>query len=346
MSYNYTLRYRTYEQMLNEVFVDFQNYNLQAYIEPHQLIKVVKRVNYDLGLRINQTIEAVLEVEKGRVRLPDNFYVLNFALICGDYTVQEAMPQGTHVEERIISPTYKCQPSTIDTCTDPVFPSQTCNSCGTCSTSPCSCMQKDGGVPSFAQQCMPCPRVQLNCKGEQYELVQIINSQTRSYKFLMPLKMLANPQNIDCDCPNLYWTAQNTGWIKDNFLYTNFQEGKVYINYQGMMEDDNGNLLVPDHDLLNDYYEYAVKQRILENLIMNDQPVGQKMQIIEARYRESRNKALSLVNTPNFAELKKVFESNRKAMYGKYYDMFKSYPWNQRWVNNPLSISPISNYAP
>ena len=302
MSFNYTLKYRTFDELLDSIRIDFIQYDLTNYIENQQMIKVARRVNYDLGLRIYQTSEAILEVEKGRVRLPDNFYVLNFALICGDYTVQEAMPQGTHVEERIIAPTYKCQPSTIDTCTDPVFPSQTCNPCGTCTTNPCSCMQKDGGVPSFAQQCMPCPKVQLNCKGQQFELVQIINSQTRSYKFLMPLKILANSQNIDCDCPNLYWNAQNTGWIKDDFLYTNFQDGKVYINYQASLEDEEGNLLVPDHELLNDYYEYAIKQRLLENLVMNDEPVGQKFQLIEARYREARNKALSLVNTPNRSE--------------------------------------------
>jgi len=344
MSYNYTLRYKTYNDLLNDVLVDFQNYNLQAYIEPQQLIKVAKRVNYDLGLRIFQTKEQILEVEKGRVRLPDDFYVLNFSLICGDYEVQEPVMQGTHVEERIIAPTYKCQPSTINTCTDPVFPT---SSCGSCNSNPCSCMQKDQGQPAFAQQCMPCPKVQLNCKGEQVELVQIIKSQTRSYKFLLPLKILANPMTIDCDCPNLYWTSPNTAWIKDNFLYTNFADGKVYINYQGMMEDEEGNLLVPDHDLLNEYYEYALKQRILENLIMNDEmQAGQKLQLIEARYREARNKALSLVNTPNFAELKKVWEVNRKAQYAKYYDMFKSYPWNQRWVNNPLALSPISNLAP
>jgi hypothetical protein len=343
MSYNYTLKYRTFDELLDSIRIDFVQYDLTNYIENQQMIKVARRVNYDLGLRIYQTKEAILEVEKGRVRLPDNFYVLNFALICGDYTVQEPVPQGTHVEERIITPTYKCQPSTIDTCTDPVFPS---SPCGTCSSNPCSCMQKDQGQPAFAQQCMPCPKVQLNCKGEQYELIQVIKSQTRSYKFLMPLKMLANAMTIDCDCPNLYWTSQNTGWIKDEFLYTNFPEGKVYINYQGMLEDDDGNLLVPDHELLNDYYEYAIKQRLLENLIMNDEPVGQKLQLIEMRYREARNKALSLVNTPNFAELKKVWQANRTAMYGKYYNMFKSYPWNQRWANQPLTLSPISNIAP
>ena len=101
MSFNYTLKYRTFDELLDSIRIDFIQYDLTNYIENQQMIKVARRVNYDLGLRIYQTSEAILEVEKGRVRLPDNFHVLNFALICGDYTVQEAMPQGTHVEERL-----------------------------------------------------------------------------------------------------------------------------------------------------------------------------------------------------------------------------------------------------
>ena len=69
MSYNYTLKYRTFDQLLSDVQVDFQNYSLQNMIEPQTLIKVAKRVNYDLGLRIMMTKEALLEVEKGRVKI-------------------------------------------------------------------------------------------------------------------------------------------------------------------------------------------------------------------------------------------------------------------------------------
>ena len=133
-------------------------------------------------------------------------------------------------------------------------------------------------------------------------------------------------QSIECDCPNLYFNTPNQGWIKHGFLYTTFQEGKVYLNYQGSLEDDEGNLLVPDHDLLNEYYEYALKQRILENLFMEGENVSNKISLVEQRFRAARNNALSLVNTPNFEELKKLWWANRKAMYGKYYDMFKSYP--------------------
>ena len=312
MSYNYTLKYRTFDDLLADVAVDFEKYDLEGMLLPQQLIKVAKKINFDLGLRIYQTKEVVLEFEKGRAKLPDNFYVLNFALLCGEYEEKTILPQGTHVEERYLTPEYQWQPDTIDTCTDQT-PTPVCQTCNA-STDPCNCN-------------VPTPCVQLDCKGNEYALVQILSYATRHYKFLKQIKILSNPMSVDCDCPNLYWDSPYTAWIKDGYIYTNFPSGNLYINYQGMLEDDEGNLLIPDHELLNDYYEYGLKQRIIENLIMNDENVTQaKVQIIEARLREARNKSRSFVSTPNFGELKKLFESNRKAMYHKYYDMFKSFP--------------------
>jgi len=352
MSYNYTLKYRTFQQLLSDVQVDFQNLTLQNMIEPQQLIKVAKRVNYDLGLRIMMTKEDILEVEKGRVKLPDDFFTLNFALLCDDVTVVQAMPQGTHMEEMPIIPAsvapYKETTTVIDLCTPETVNCRKCNQlpCGcasaSCPTSPCgpsctceSCITPvyDTLVP-YGDSCVK-PRVFMNCKNECYELVQKINTLTFTYKRLLPLRIIENPESIECDCPNLYLQTGNKAWIRDGFLYTNFTHGKVYINYQGALEDRDGNLLVPDHDMLNEYYEYAVKKRILENLIMNDESINQaKIQLIQEGYRTSRNYALSIVNTPNFAEMKRVWQMNRKAMYARYYDMFKSYPWYQ-WDKNP-----------
>ena len=67
MSYNYTLKYRTFDQLLADAQSDFKKYHLESLIDPQDMIKVAKRVNYDLGLRINDTKEVILEVEKGRV---------------------------------------------------------------------------------------------------------------------------------------------------------------------------------------------------------------------------------------------------------------------------------------
>lgn len=329
MSYNYTLKYKTFDQLIAEVSLDFPKYDLEHFIDNAQLIKVAKRVSYDLGLRIQMTKEALLEVEKGRVKLPDDFFTLNFALICDEQHVEVVLPQGTNIQE--IPVEYKETPPVIDGCALPTINCQKCqpNPC-TCSCEPqpaaCSTIEYNPLVP-YGDHCQK-PRVFINCKNECYELVQIVKTHTYSYKRLLPLRILENPQSIECDCPNLYMNTANQAWIKDGFLYTTFKTGKVYINYQGTLEDQDGNLLVLDHDMINEYYEYALKQRIIENMIMTDEQVNPaKIQLVEQRYRAARNYALSIVNTPNFSEMKRLWQTNRKAQYSKYYDMFKSYPW-------------------
>ena len=56
------------------------------------------------------------------------------------------------------------------------------------------------------------------------------------------------------------------------------------------------------------------------------EPVSNQIGLIEQRLRASRNNALSFVNTPNFAEMKKIWDVNRRAQYHNYYNMFKSHP--------------------
>ena len=54
-------KYRTFDELLNEVSTDFVMYNNEGLIEPAQLIKVAQRVSYDLGVRIHGTKEKVLD---------------------------------------------------------------------------------------------------------------------------------------------------------------------------------------------------------------------------------------------------------------------------------------------
>jgi hypothetical protein len=334
MDFNYTLRYRTFDQLLEDVTVDMHTFALENMIEPQTLIKLVKKLNYDLGLRINQTREVVLEICHGKVKLPDDFYVFNYALLCAEFDLATSYggpAGGTNIQEV----PYKEFPSTVDQCAPPTVNCRTCNSNPCNKTAACDLNHPvvdpiptsyDPNNP-YGDTCIP-PRVFMNCKGEKWELTQVVSrTETRTYRRLIPLKMKAS-QSIECDCPNLYMNSTFEGWIKDGYLFMNFETGNVYLNYQGAMEDEAGNLLVPDHDLLNEYYEYALKQRILENLYMNGEDVAQRMSLIDQRLRAARNAALSLVNTPNFKEMEKLWWTNRRAQYNKYYDMFKSYSPN------------------
>lgn len=335
MDFNYTLKYRTYNQLLEDVSVDFNTYALENMIDPQTLIKLVKKLNYDLGLRINQTKEVILDVCHGRVKLPDDFYTFNYALICGHYVEAVGyggMQGGTNIQEI----PYREFPAEVNQCTPPtincsVCNANPCNHTAACPSNTCPATCVPSVIPGSNDPLAPygdvCtrPRVFMNCKGEKWELIQVVNTgTTRTYRNMTPLRMTAS-REIECDCPNLYWNTPNLGWIKGGFLFTNFENNKVYLNYQGTLEDEDGQLMVPDHDMLNEYYEYALKLRILENLYMNGEDVAQKMQIIEQRTKAARNNALSLVNMPNFKELEQIWWQNRRAQYSKYYDMFKSY---------------------
>ena len=327
MDFNYTLKYRTFDQLLEDVTVDLNTFALENMIEPQQLIKLAKKLNYDLGLRLNQQKEVILDVTHGKVKLPDDFYTFNFAYICGNFeraVGYDGYAGGTNMQEvqitdGVVPTTYSDFPAQVPDPCDTTVPTCCCTNEGVAGT----CLVHNPQQPYG--DALVKPRVFMNCKNETYELIQVINaSETRTYTELLPLRMKAS-QNIECDCPNLYYNTSNEGWIKHGFLYTSFQTGKVYLNYQGQMEDNDGNLLVPDHDLINEYYEYAFKSRILENLYINGEDVSQRMQLVDQRLRVARNNAKSVVNTPNFAELKQIWSANRKAMYWKYYDMFKSH---------------------
>lgn len=311
MASNYSLQYRTFDQLLAEVQSEFRKFYLEDLINPQEFIKVAKRCNYELGLKIFKTKQAVLEVEHGKVKLPNDFYILNFAFIVSEYTVSEPVIQGTHTEYIPVAPIYNPGPDEVNICAAPVVtnpvPVHTCSQCH--KPQPiCGC------------------KVVLNCHGESMMLVQKMKFETRTFKEFHPIRIIDNADVVDMNCPNKTWQAKNSAYIKDGFMYPSFKTGKLYINYQGMMEDDEGNLLVPDHDLLNEFYEYAIKQRVLENAIMNGETVTQsQIQIIEQRYKAAKNNAYSLVNTPDFAELRKIWETNRKAQYANYWNMFRRY---------------------
>jgi hypothetical protein len=286
-------KYRTFDQLYNDVVVDFATYNIEGFIDPGQLIKVATRVNYDLGLRIHRTKEVVLDIEHGKARLPYDFAFLNYAFRCGSYSIADRMPSGTHIETFNDVP-YVPAPGESGPCGDP--------------------------------ECRDVCVIKTCDDKNAYQLIQRVGEHTwRTFTAFVPLR-IRTVNKYTCDCPNVNEQASDIAEIKDGFILTSFTTGKVYISYQGAMEDNEGNLLVLDQPYCNEYYEYALKQRILENMLFAGENVSNQMTLIEQRLRASRNNALSFVNTPDFRELYEVWWMNRRAQYHNYYNMFKSYP--------------------
>lgn len=289
-------KYRTFNQLLEDVTVDFRTYALEGMIEPQQLIKVAVRVNYDLGLRIQRTKNAIIDIENSKGKLPSDFNVLNYGALCGTYKTKTVMPSGTNTEA-VNKATYKLEPGYKGPCDDP------------------------------EAKCDNVCVIEKDCDGNELMLVQKVNPDIyRIYNYMIPINIKDN-QGDSCDeCP-VYQGADDVE-IRDGFLITNFKSGKIYISYQGTMEDENGDLLVLDHPYCNEYYEYALKERILENMMFAGENVVNQLSFMQNKLRAARNNALSFVNTPDFAQLKTLWEKNRKAQYHNYYNMFKSTPTN------------------
>ena len=289
-------KYRTFDQLLESVKVDFNTYDMEGMIEPQQLIKVAIRVNYDLGIRIQRTNTTIIDVENSKAQLPSDFSTLCYAAVCGKYTVNNTLPSGTHIDTT--QPKYTPEPGYTGPCDDP------------------EC--KDVCV---IREC-----------DQDYMVIQRIGPSTyREYSTFHPLR-ISDISNAYCEneCPNLGITSRDYAEIKDGFLLTNFTSGKVFLSYSATMENQGGELLVLDHPYCNEYYEYAIKERILENMIFAGEQVVNQLQFIQQRLRAARNNALGFVNTPNFEESRKIWEINRKAQYSKYYDMFSSFATNRR----------------
>jgi hypothetical protein len=280
----YELTYKTFDKLLEEVRIDFEGYDIEKHIKPQQLIKVAMRVNYDLGIRINQTREVIRDIENLKVRLPDDFLLLNYALICGSYKVTQPVIQGTTIEDVIIAPLADCNNETTS-----CQPEQTCMT-----------------------QC-----------GDYFQLIQKIKTETRTYDQLYSIRFQPS-RYVPLTCPNTKWGCANEAFIKHGYIFTNIDCGQIYLNYQGQLTDEDDNLLVVDHPMINEYYEYALKQRILENMYFDGEDVIQKMGLIEPRVKAARNNALSIVNMPGFKEMYEIWDLNRKAQYHKYYNQFRS----------------------
>jgi len=91
------LSYRSFDELLDTIRIDFSSYQSEGDIDASSLIKVAQRVNYELGLRLYQQKETMIEINHGRGALPADFHQMVIALACYNYTHVQESPSNGHV---------------------------------------------------------------------------------------------------------------------------------------------------------------------------------------------------------------------------------------------------------
>jgi hypothetical protein len=281
------LQYKTFNQLMSSVSSDLGRYADEGMIDEILYIKEARKVNAELGLKINKEKEIILDVVNYKACLPEDFQYLQLALACSISYVTVPKIQGVHTEDKVI----------------PLI-----NLCTACGQTPCNC------------------QVQFKaCDGYKY-VAQTIGIKTYKHEHLDLLSVTKASHRFCSDyCLNLNFRSPNVMNILGEEATFSFRSGKVYINYLSDMTDDKGNFLILDHPLTNDYYEYAVKKKFFENMKFNkDGDVTQDLQYVITQLREARIRAISLVNMPEYDEINEHFARNRQRFYNNYVKYFNN----------------------
>lgn len=269
------LRYITLDQLMASVESDLHSFADNGLIDRGNVIKVVRKVNEDIGLKIYQEKATVLNIENYKADLPADFSKLQMAL-------------GCDVQHFFLAPS--------------VFGTHTIET----------------NVPVMVYDQPAC----LNEKGGCYWVTQQYKDTIMKYDRFFPLQLAKGAKvSASENCINFNWN--DAGYdidILNGQVITGFREGKIYINYLADLVDEEGNLLLLDHPLTTEYYEYAVKKHLLENFMLNnDVDVSQKLMYIKNELREAKIRALNFTNTPEYSEIEGFYQRNRRDFYNKYH---------------------------
>lgn len=268
------LNYITLSQLMASVESDLKSFADNGMIDRGDVVKVVRKVNADLGLKIYKENQALIDIDNYKGDLPADFMSLQLAVACNiEHAFVGPGIHGTHTVETNV----------------PVVPNQA------------ACMNENGGC---------------------YWVTQKYKDTVVSYNRFTQLKLAPGAKRFASEnCINFNW--DKSGYdidIVNGQIFTGFREGKIYINYLADMIDENGELTLLDHPLVQEYYEYSVKKQLLENYMLNnDADVSNKLGYIKNELRDAKIRALNFITTPEYSEIVKMYTRERRRFYDKYH---------------------------
>ena len=267
------------DTLLAEIKSDFSKYDAQGLIDDDSCYRWAYNALRKFGNNIREIQEDIVYVKNGQAKLPDNFFSLYDALRAeaGYYCVNSSKEEDPAILDVLM---WK----------ETTTRKQTWDSCATC------------------------------CKEESEETIKeriFIDMNSNEYidLFYRNPRRLFLGKNITKDsiapkCRLQYapYTSEDVITIQEKTLYTNFDEGVVFIQYYGLPQDEAGKPIIPETDMnyVQEFVEYHLKRKILENIIANSDDTNLANLFQNITIREESLRALARTDaafsklTPNF----------------------------------------------
>lgn len=126
--------------------------------------------------------------------------------------------------------------------------------------------------------------------------------------------------HTDSSCINNRLKGTYTIDLTDDEIHTPFREGELYVMYYANLEDEEGNVLVPFHPLITDWYEWCVKEKILMDMAFNsDGDVVNKLKLATMKKNGAWLDALDFALEPSYKQQQDYQKKKEMDMWKKYF---------------------------
>lgn len=223
-------------------------------------------------------VEELLFVEDFEARLPDNFYAVREAWMCGEInTSVYTSANSQYLQNIVVLPHLN-----IVTC-----PSLDCKLEGIVTNTP---------ITNFSNFCSD-NSCDYSMDLDNLNIVKIKQTNIQSVRKMYMLKPgnISTRNNCTVDYSNTLnnygqhvldrnftpnSSTYNSFEIRDNKFVTNFRTGVVHLLFYSENTDDCGNILVPDNFRILEYIEKFLKYKVFETLTnqVNDETFNQLQQ--------------------------------------------------------------------
>lgn len=124
--------------------------------------------------------------------------------------------------------------------------------------------------------------------------------------------------------PNVCRKGRYTVTIEDDHINAPFRAGELYLMYLGSMEDEDGNILFPFHPLITPYYEWSIKEKILQDALFNsDGDYGKKLQYAQGERVKAWLDAFNITTEKGYGEYVDQQRKKELSWYNQYFKYFQ-----------------------
>lgn len=293
------LQYISLSQLMSSVEDDFHKWSDAGLVDQSKYIKIVRECNEKLGVRIYNSKHIILyvtegpEMKHGRADLPADFYKMEMAFALHRRTVNSMLPIGPGMQQVMAPPTLQQIQSGAIT-----------NTTGCCldAAGDCSWLIKT-------------PLTQLQVQINDFIPLEIFEGSHEHFTEYSPNRGYHHQPHHRRNGITIH--------ADEGYLETDFHEGVIYMSYLADMKSESGEIMIPFHSSLNEYYEWAIKTRILQNILYNNEAdVAQLYKDAQKERNFAFHDAVNFVMGKEYKEWSKYEKERSDKFFRKYYQIF------------------------